>query len=124
MTLTRSSPPSAASSRGFKRMEALVTRSPSLPNSIAAAEAAPRHFHCETEMLPLKDPQLLTTRCLVNGQWVDARSGNTIDVTNPATGELVARVPTLSAEEVEEVIVHADAAFRPWAKRPAKERSA
>lgn len=75
-------------------------------------------------MLPLKDPQLLTTRCLVNGKWVDARSGNTIDVTNPATGELVARVPTLSAEEVEEAIVHADAAFKPWAKRPAKERSA
>ena len=75
-------------------------------------------------MLPLKDPGLLRDKCLVNGEWVEARSGKTVDVTNPATGELIARVPSLSAEEVEEAISHADAAFRPWAKRPAKERSA
>ncbi|TWH28828.1 aldehyde dehydrogenase family protein, partial [Aminobacter sp. J15] len=75
-------------------------------------------------MLPLKDPGLLSDKCLVNGEWVEARSGKTVDVTNPATGELIARVPSLSAEEVEEAISQAAAAFRPWAKRPAKERSA
>ncbi|MBI1621370.1 NAD-dependent succinate-semialdehyde dehydrogenase [Aquamicrobium zhengzhouense] len=74
-------------------------------------------------MLPLKDPSLLIDKCLVNGEWVEARSGNKIDVTNPATGELIARVPSLSADEVEEAIAHADTAFRPWAKRSAKERS-
>ena len=74
-------------------------------------------------MLPLKDPSLLIDKCLVNGEWVEARSGNKIDVTNPATGELIARVPSLSADEVEEAIAHADTALRPWAKRSAKERS-
>src|SRR5690606_19907073 len=77
----------------------------------------------ENHMLPLKDPSLLIDKCLVNGEWVEARSGNKIDVTNPATGELIARVPSLSADEVEEAIAHADTALRPWAKRSAKERS-
>lgn len=38
-------------------------------------------------MLPLKDPSLLSDKCLVNGKWVGAQSGKTVDVTNPATGD-------------------------------------
>ena len=37
--------------------------------------------------MKLKDPSLLQTRCLIDGQWLDADSGKTIAVTNPATGE-------------------------------------
>ncbi|MFC0281396.1 aldehyde dehydrogenase family protein [Falsigemmobacter intermedius] len=75
-------------------------------------------------MLPLKDPSLLIDKCLVNGKWVGAQSGKTVDVTNPATGDVIARIPSMSAQEVEDVIGHANAAFRPWARRSAKERSA
>jgi succinate-semialdehyde dehydrogenase/glutarate-semialdehyde dehydrogenase len=75
-------------------------------------------------MLTLKDPTLLADACLVNGQWIGAKSGETFDVTNPATGAVIAKVPSMSASEVEAVIGHANAAFRPWARRAAKERSA
>ncbi len=33
--------------------------------------------------MKLKDPSLLQTRCLIDGQWLDADSGKTIAVTNP-----------------------------------------
>src|SRR5690606_8900000 len=69
----------------------------SIPQPLNAA--AFFFFFSETDMLPLKDPGLLRDKCLVNGEWVEARSGKTVDVTNPATGELIARVPSLSAEE-------------------------
>ena len=75
-------------------------------------------------MLTLKDPTLLIDTCLLNGAWVAARSGKTIDVTNPADGSVVGRVPSLSAEEAEEAIAAADAAFPAWRARTAKERSA
>ncbi len=37
-------------------------------------------------MLKLTDPSLLKTRCLINGEWLDADDASTIDVVNPATG--------------------------------------
>ena len=75
-------------------------------------------------MVSLKDPTLLRQQALVNGQWVDAASGATLAVTNPATGETVGHVPVLSAAEVEAAITHSAAAQKLWAKRTAKERAA
>jgi len=49
--------------------------------------------------MKLKDPSLLQTRCLIDGQWLDADSGKTIAVTNPATGETIAHVPDMGAAE-------------------------
>ena len=45
--------------------------------------------------LGLKDAELLRGRCYVDGQWIDADSGKTIDVTNPATGEKLGTVPRM-----------------------------
>jgi len=42
--------------------------------------------------LSLKDPSLFRQQCYINGQWVDADSGKTIDVTNPATGEVLGTI--------------------------------
>ena len=39
--------------------------------------------------LPIKDQSLFRQQCYINGQWVDADSGKTIEVTNPATGQSV-----------------------------------
>jgi succinate-semialdehyde dehydrogenase/glutarate-semialdehyde dehydrogenase len=39
----------------------------------------------------LKDPQLLREQAFVNGEWVNADSGATFDVTNPATGLVIVR---------------------------------
>ncbi|MEJ8572925.1 NAD-dependent succinate-semialdehyde dehydrogenase [Microbaculum marinum] len=70
--------------------------------------------------MKLKDPSLLKTQCYVNGQWTG--TGQTA-VTNPATGEEIARVPHFGAEETREAIEAAEAAFKPWAAKTGKERS-
>jgi len=75
-------------------------------------------------MLQLSNPQLFREACLVNGQWVAAASGETMDVTNPADGSLVGRVPKLTEKEIEGVIAAASAAFRPWAALAAPQRAA
>ena len=38
--------------------------------------------------IQLSDPALLKTKAYINGQWVDADSGETVPVTNPANGEV------------------------------------
>ncbi|MGU3496704.1 NADP-dependent succinate-semialdehyde dehydrogenase [Xanthobacteraceae bacterium A53D] len=75
-------------------------------------------------MLKLKNNDLLRDACLVNGEWRKAASGEAIDVTNPANGAVVGRVPRLSGTETQEAIDAAAAAFGPWAKKAAKERTA
>ena len=42
-------------------------------------------------------PSLFRQQCYINGKWVDADSGKTIDVNNPATGEILGTVPNLGA---------------------------
>jgi succinate-semialdehyde dehydrogenase / glutarate-semialdehyde dehydrogenase len=72
-------------------------------------------------MLQLKDPTLLKSQCYVNGQWVGAGAA---DVDNPATGEVLAQVPHMGAADAKAAVEAAEAAFKPWAKKLAKERSA
>ena len=73
--------------------------------------------------LNLSNPDLLKTACYVNGEWVNAKSGKTIEVTNPADGSVLASVPSLSAEETADAITAADEARGPWAKRTGKDRA-
>ncbi len=75
-------------------------------------------------MLALKDPSLLKAQCLVDGRWIDAADGATIDVTNPADGSRVGTVPSLSAATVRDAIAASAKAFPAWAAKTAKERSA
>ena len=74
--------------------------------------------------MKLKDPSLLQTRCLIDGQWLDADSGKTIAVTNPATGETIAHVPDMGAAETRRAIDAAEAARAAWQKKTAKQRAA
>lgn len=71
----------------------------------------------------LKDMTLLKSRCLVNGEWVEAKAKTTHPVINPATGELITEIPHLSAEEIPAVIEASKVAQKKWAALPAKERS-
>ncbi len=57
------------------------------------------------------------------GKWVQAESGKTFDVTNPARGDVIAKVPDLSRAEVTAAIAAAGQAQKEWAARTAKERS-
>ncbi len=58
----------------------------------------------------------------VNGQWVDSRATEWLDVTNPATGEVIAQTPISDLEEVAAAIEAAVAAFREWRRTPAEDR--
>ena len=75
-------------------------------------------------MLTLKDPSLLKQQAYINGQWCDADNGETIIVTNPATGAVLGTVPQMGAAETHRAIDAANVAFKTWRKLLAKERSA
>ena len=69
----------------------------------------------------LKDPTLLQTRAYVAGAWIDADDGATFEVTNPARGDVIARVADLSRAEVARAITAAAGAMTAWTARTAKE---
>ncbi|MBB3289044.1 succinate-semialdehyde dehydrogenase/glutarate-semialdehyde dehydrogenase [Rhizobium sp. BK347] len=73
--------------------------------------------------LKLKDPSLFREAALVGGRWIEADPEEAIKVTNPATGDLIGRVPNLGASETLEAIAAAETAQKAWAHRTAKERS-
>ena len=74
--------------------------------------------------ISLSDPTLLRQQCYVDGAWIAADAGGTVDVTNPATGAVIGTVPNLGAAETRRAIEAAAAAFPEWAARTAKERTA
>ena len=72
----------------------------------------------------LTDMSLFRQQCYVAGQWIDADSGQTLDVTNPATGEVLGTIPKLGADETRRAIEAAEAAWPAWRAMLAKERAA
>jgi succinate-semialdehyde dehydrogenase/glutarate-semialdehyde dehydrogenase len=74
--------------------------------------------------LPLQDPDLLRQANFIDGAWVQAASGQTITVRNPANGEVVGQVPSISAAETRQAIEAAQRAQPAWRKLTAKERAA
>ncbi len=71
----------------------------------------------------LKDARLFRETCYIDGQWVQASSGQTLNVDNPATGEIIGTVPKLGAAETRQAIEAANRAFPAWSKKTAKERA-
>ena len=59
----------------------------------------------------------------IDGAWVEARSGETFDVTNPATGEVLGTVPAGDASDATAAIDAASRAFTAWSNTTAYERS-
>jgi succinate-semialdehyde dehydrogenase/glutarate-semialdehyde dehydrogenase len=78
-----------------------------------SASASPRAL--------LKDPTLLKTDALINGQWV--KGSSRFEVIDPATGAKLANVANLGPAEAEQAIAAANAAWGPWRSKTAKERS-
>ena len=72
----------------------------------------------------LKDPSLLATKAYVAGEWIDADDGTSFEVTNPARGDVIARVPNLGRAETARAIAAAAKAQKEWAARTGKERAA
>ncbi|CAM4338808.1 NAD-dependent succinate-semialdehyde dehydrogenase [Acinetobacter pragensis] len=73
--------------------------------------------------MQLKNSELLKTQVYINGAWTHAADGKDFAVTNPATGEEIARVPSATVAQVEEAVEAAETALASWKLTTAKERS-
>ena len=73
--------------------------------------------------MELNNKSLFREKCFVNGLWEDSQNGKTIEVNNPASMEIIGKVPNFSAEETKSAINDADEAFQSWKNTTAKERS-
>ena len=73
--------------------------------------------------MQLTDSDLFRQKCYVGGEWVST-GDNSIDVTNPATGEILGCVPNFGADETRAAIEAASKALASWREQTGKERSA
>ena len=85
-----------------------------MANTVLSAAVAPP---------ALKDSKLFPEACYVDGEWIQAASGESLPVDNPATGEIIGRVPKLGAAETRRAIEAANRVFPAWSKKTAKERA-
>jgi succinate-semialdehyde dehydrogenase/glutarate-semialdehyde dehydrogenase len=74
--------------------------------------------------MQLSDNKLFRQQCYVNGDWIDADNGNTINVTNPVDNSIIGTIPKLGSEETRRAIEGAEKAQRKWRQLTGKERSA
>jgi succinate-semialdehyde dehydrogenase/glutarate-semialdehyde dehydrogenase len=74
--------------------------------------------------MQLNNPALFRQQCYIDGAWVDADSGATVEVTNPADGAVLGTVPKMGAAETRRAIEAANGALPEWRARTAKERAA
>ena len=72
--------------------------------------------------MKLNNPSLFRQQCYINGQWLSADSSETMDVTNPATGDLLGRVPVTGVAETRRAIAAADNAWPIWREKTAEQR--
>ena len=73
--------------------------------------------------MQLNDAKLFRQQAYIDGSWVDADSGQTIKVNNPATNEIIGSVPKMGAAETRRAIEAADKALPAWRALTAKERA-
>src|ERR1700677_5119670 len=71
-------------------------------------------------------PPIIRLTNYINGQWIDSHAGSPKqewrDVINPATGETIAQVPLADANEVNQAVEAAAAAFPEWRRTPPEDR--
>jgi betaine-aldehyde dehydrogenase len=68
--------------------------------------------------------QVKSYRQFIGGEWVDAASGETLAVENPANEQVVARVPASGEEDVDRAVKAAATAFETWRNSTPQDRMA
>src|SRR5262245_42114858 len=71
----------------------------------------------------LKDSALFRQACYIDGAWCASDDRRTLDVDNPATGDIIGTVPRLGVAETRRAIDAAARAFPAWRAKTAKERA-
>lgn len=72
----------------------------------------------------LNNPDLFRQEAFIAGTWVNAENGETIDITNPATNEVIGTMPKMGSNETQRAIEAANKALPAWRAKTAHERSA
>ena len=72
----------------------------------------------------ISDKRLLKTQAYIDGQWTASDSGDTFDVLDPATGNVIAKVAKCGTAETRRAIEAAETAQVSWRATPVKERAA
>src|SRR5262249_51180265 len=97
------------------------------PRHILRASSEPRTKPrlCRAMEAPVTQTlnRVKTYQQFINGSWVDAASGETIDVENPATGEVIAAVPSSGKADVDRAVDAAATAFESWSLTTPQTRS-
>ncbi|XP_027172453.1 succinate-semialdehyde dehydrogenase, mitochondrial [Coffea eugenioides] len=115
------------SHRLFLHLASPLPRAPA--HTTAAATPQPLFFIRQINMQAqnvaarLSSSGFLHAQGLVGGKWTDAYDGKTIEVRNPATGEVIANVPCMGRNETNDAITSAYDAFNSWKKLTAADRS-
>ena len=73
--------------------------------------------------MELKDARLFRQQAYIDGQWVEADSADTIEVTNPADGSRLGTVPKNGVAETRRAIRSAEVALPGWRGKTGKERA-
>ncbi|MGB0748148.1 MAG: NAD-dependent succinate-semialdehyde dehydrogenase [Magnetospiraceae bacterium] len=73
--------------------------------------------------MPLQDQNLFKQQCYSAGTWMDAEDGGTLEVTNPASGEVLGTVPKMGTAETAAAIDAATEAWPTWRRKTARERA-
>ncbi|KAK5096416.1 hypothetical protein LTS08_007672 [Lithohypha guttulata] len=71
----------------------------------------------------LKRPDLFQQKGYIAEEWVDAASGDTFDVYDPATVEKIATIPEMGREDTNKAIQAAHDAFQTYKKTTARQRA-
>nr|WP_305881973.1 NAD-dependent succinate-semialdehyde dehydrogenase [Gilvimarinus sp. DA14] len=74
--------------------------------------------------MALQDSRLFRQACYSNGEWVSDGNAGSIEVVNPATDEVIGRVPSLDEGQVSASIAAAAEGFASWRKMSVADRSA
>ncbi len=72
--------------------------------------------------MPAAAPPIASVPNYINGQWIESRSTELTEVTNPATGKVLAQVPFSDASEVNAAVEAAAAAYPEWRRTPPEDR--
>lgn len=64
-----------------------------------------------------------TVKQLINGEFVESTTSEWIDLTNPATQQVIAKVPQTTSDEINQAVAAAAEAFKTWRKTPINTRS-
>ncbi|GIN91729.1 NADP-dependent glyceraldehyde-3-phosphate dehydrogenase [Siminovitchia terrae] len=73
--------------------------------------------------MPVNSIHIPTYPYYINGDWLESRSGQTIDIYSPYLNEVIGKVQAITKDEVDEAIISARIAQRDWAIRPLQERA-